>query len=211
MRLIAPSRQWVYLLIGFFGFSFLSFLILTPSSHGQDTFTTSSTAISNSNHALMRGFDPAAITSFNDPFPDTSTPCCGLENSTQFGNGVSSGSSSSLIDQRRNASLGGSGFPQTSRGSILSGPGPVPGERVNHIESSFDQEVTQQGQIFNLAFSIDSSTDSDGNLVGQATGSFTQVVSDPVSTQGVTRICSGTFTYDTLNGFQLTSGPQQQC
>lgn len=180
-------------------------------ANSQDTFTANSTSITNSNHPTMRGFDPAAITSFNDPFPDTSSPCCGLEDSTQFGNKVASGSSTALIDQRRNSTVSDAGFPLSNRGSILSGPGAVAGQRSNHIESSFDQNVTQQGQIFNLSFSIDSTTDSDGDLVGQATGSFTQVVSDPVSTQGVVRLCSGTFTYDDVNGFQLTSGPNQQC
>ena len=177
----------------------------------QDTFTTNSTSTSNSNQAEMRGFDPLAISNPNDPFPNTETPCCFLETSTQFGNGVPVGSSTSLIDQQRNSTVADMGFPLSNRGSLLSGPGSVPGQRVNHIESSFDQEVIEQGQIFNLSFSIDSTTDSDGNLMGQATGSFSQVVSDPVSTQGLLRVCSGTFTFDEINGFTLTSGPQQQC
>ena len=159
----------------------------------------------------MRGFDPEAISNPNDPFPNTETPCCFLEDSTQFGNGVPVGSSTSVVEQRRDGSLPDENLITTSRGSLLSGPGPVPGQRVNHIESSFDQEIIEQGQIFNLSFSIDSSTDSDGNLVGQAIGSFSQVVSDPVSTQGILRVCSGTFTFDEINGFILTSGPETQC
>lgn len=177
----------------------------------QDTFTTNSTSTANSNQAEMRGFDPLAISNPNDPFPNTETPCCFLETSTQFGNGVPTGSSTSIIDQQRNTSLSGAGLPMSNRDSLLSGPGVIPGQRVHHIESSFDQEVIEQGQIFNLSFSIDSTTDSDGNLLGQATGSFSQVVSDPVSTQGLLRVCSGTFTFDETNGFILTSGPEQQC
>ena len=189
----------------------MGFTSFPDLASAQDTTTTNSTTISNSNQAEMRGFDPVAISSPNDPFPDTSIPCCFLETSTQFGNGVPTGTSTSLIDQLRITSLSDLGLPSTNRGSLISGPGSVPGQRVHHIESSFDQEVIEQGQIFNLAFSIDSTTDSDGNLLGEATGSFSQVVSDPVSTQGVIRVCSGTFTFDEINGFILTSGPDQQC
>jgi hypothetical protein len=188
----------------------VGFAALPVRAQVLDTFTANSSTTANHNSSTFRGFDPGAISNPNDPFPDTSIPCC-LANSTQFGNGVPSGSSLGSIEQNQSGSISDSGFPQTSSSSLLSGPGALSGERANHLETSFNQEVVEQGQLFNMAFSIDSMTDADGNLLGQATGSFTQVVSDPVTTQGVTRVCSGTFTFDEVSGFSLTSGPLHQC
>ena len=182
----------------------------TSMVQAMDTLTANSSTTANHNSQTFRGFDPGTISSPNDPFPNTSTPCC-LANSSQFGNGVPTGSSRTPVEQSHTGAVSDFGFPQTTNSSLSSGPRPLSGQRAYHLEAGFNQEVVEQGQIFNMAFSIDSMTDANGNLLGQARGSFTQVVSDPVTTQGVVRTCTGTFTFDATSGFNLTSGPLHQC
>lgn len=52
-----------------------------------DAQTNNTSNIANSNHPDLRGFDPSLLTGPNDPFPDTTQPCC-LGGSPQFGQGL---------------------------------------------------------------------------------------------------------------------------
>lgn len=65
---------------------------------GADFLTLNLTSTQSIDHRDLRGFDPSVITSANDPFPDTSRPCC-LNGSTMFGNGVPAGNTGNEINQ----------------------------------------------------------------------------------------------------------------
>lgn len=58
--------------------------------------------------------------------------------------------------------------------------------------------VTGGTQVFDLFFTVDALVDANGDLLGQAQGTFNQ--SDP----GGAGVCSGTFTYDTTTGVTVT-------
>jgi hypothetical protein len=71
----------------------------------------------------------------------------------------------------------------------------------------FLQDVQEQGQAVDISFSLRSLTDADGNLIGSSQGTFTQSITE----NGETKACSGTYTWDPVNGFVMTSGPLHEC
>jgi hypothetical protein len=109
---------------------------------------------------------------------------------------------------------------QQSRNSLLSRPQTVteacndlPGvggisQRCNEITFGFLQNVQTQNQSMDINFAIRSLTDANGNLIGAAQGTFTQSIT---GTDGTPKACSGTFTFDEINGFVMTSGPLNEC
>ncbi len=232
------------------------------------TLNTSST--SNNDWAAMRGFTPVAP--FGSPHPDTSQNTAFLTDSTEFGNGVASGTSSHTICQGRvdcdfaananafveggNATLsaqpaavdqtgdpgyyflsyvedgndgaGNPTFTQGMRNDLLSyatDPGvdcglatAIAGQaRCNEIDYGFSQSLDLNGgittlngtaagggtvtggtQVFDLFFTVDALVDANGDLMGQAQGTFNQ------SNPGGAGVCTGTFTYDTATGVTVT-------
>lgn len=196
-------------------------LMLLPAwADAQDTFNSNATVSERANNPTLRGFDPGLIVGRGPtvPFPDTSNPI-------PFGRGITTappvfGSSTRLIDQTVDGSMIGGTVIQGSSSSIFSGPGSL-SARAHQIQTSFEQSESEQDQIFNLAFSLDAMTDADGNPINvltsadgravSAKGTFTQTVKDPVTTAGQTLTCTGSFTFDAVNGFVMESGPAGQC
>jgi len=64
----------------------------------SDFHTLTLTTLATVNNPDLRGFDSSTITGPNDPFPDTSRPCC-LNGSTMFGNGLGTGNSQASLNQ----------------------------------------------------------------------------------------------------------------
>ncbi|HET6369671.1 MAG TPA: hypothetical protein VFG95_00645 [Nitrospiria bacterium] len=194
----------------------LMVLMFKPAG-AADTFNTSATLSLKGNDPAGRGFDPGLIIGHgpSDPFPDTSTPNPNLNTVPP-----QTGSSTRTIDQSIGGDLSQGTVIQTTDSSINSTTGTL-SARAHHIQTSFQQQENDHGQVFNLAFSIDAMTDADGNPVNvltsgdgrpvSATGTFTQTVKDPITTAGATVTCSGTFTFDGTNGYVLESGPAGQC
>ena len=58
--------------------------------------------------------------------------------------------------------------------------------------------VTGGTQVFDLFFTVDALVDANGDLMGQAQGTFDQ------SNSGGAGVCTGTFTYDTATGVTVT-------
>jgi hypothetical protein len=200
------------------GLLILTLMVLTFNpADAADTFNTSASLNLKGNDPTLRGFDPGLIVGRGPtvPFPDTSTPNPNLNTAPSI-----TGSSTRNIDQSIGGSLAQGTVIQTTDSSISSSPGTL-SARANHIQTSFQQQENDHGQVFNLAFSIDAMTDTDGNPANvltsadgrpvSATGTFTQTVKDPVTTAGATVTCSGTFTFDGTNGYVLESGPAGQC
>ena len=87
--------------------------------------------------------------------------------------------------------------------------------RCTQIEYKFSQNVTAQGQVFDMSFSLRSLTDAAGNPIGSQ-GSYTQALTE----DGVTSTCGGTFAFDgntadangdgRPDGLTL-NGPAHQC
>lgn len=63
-------------------------------------------------------------------------------------------------------------------------------------------------QLFDLFFSIDALVDANGDLLGEAVGTFTQDYTDVTNGMGSTGSCTGSFTYSTAAGY---SGPTGEC
>ncbi len=97
-----PQRVWLVL-------GAMILLGLTVEVQGaSDYVSLSLTSTQNTDNPNLRGFDPSVITSPNDLFPDTFRPCC-LVGSTEFGNGVSSGTSGQEVNQNCSNDLGFTG------------------------------------------------------------------------------------------------------
>jgi hypothetical protein len=190
--------------------------MIMPRVAGAQTFNTSATGTFRADEPALRGFDPGLITGHGptDPWPDTSAPQPNIPLPEE------TGSSAKQFTQEVIGSVAGLTLLQSSTNQIDSGVGNF-SARAHHIETSFSQSESEQGQLFEMAFSIDAMTDADGKpasvLTGaggnpvSATGTFTQTVRDPVTTGGATLSCSGTFTFDPTNGYVLESGPAGQC
>lgn len=63
-------------------------------------------------------------------------------------------------------------------------------------------------QVFDLFFSIDALVDANGDLLGEAVGTFTQDYTDITNGIGSTGSCTGSFTYSTADGY---TGPTGEC
>ncbi|VAX33617.1 hypothetical protein MNBD_NITROSPIRAE01-2034 [hydrothermal vent metagenome] len=182
------------------------------------TLTTTSTVNSLSNDPILGCTTCAAVNSATDPFPDTSRPIFrgdpeqallpqaiadGLPPDNQFGVGVPAGSSNFPLSISSPFSATFSdGVSITSSNTFSSTPA-AGGGNNNTITQSINQFtpggtlVTGVDQDFAILFTITSLTDPDGNLVGTATGTFTQTIN------GVT--VNGTTAFDNTNGFSGTN------
>jgi hypothetical protein len=170
---------------------------------GADTATASA---SNQVNFTPWRMNPALMTSISDPHPDTSFPqtMSGTQADTQFGRNVVSGFSQASLDSTTTSVV--PNF-QSVINRINSTPSGT--SRLNQLQTQIHQNQSQVGYIFDNNFGITSMTDSAGNLIGQATGTFIQTRQEVVPGGTQTTTCTGTFTYDATNGFTLTSGTAQ--
>jgi len=95
--------------------------------------------------------------------------------------------------------------------------------RCNEIDFGFHQEAAMIGpgsaagghgdgdQVFDLFFSVDALVDADGDLIGDAKGSYDQAYTDVTNGVSTAKSCSGTFTYSTASGYTQTSGSPYEC
>jgi len=197
-----------------FLFAVLLLFPLDVSAQGTITLTTTSTSNSLSNNDVLGCLSCRSVTSNTEPFPDTSNPMFqgdpsqsllpqiiadGLPIDNQFGVGVPEGTSGRPLSNSTSFSDGGF---ITSSNTFTSSPA-AGGGRNNTIEQSINQItpggtfVTGVDQDFTILFTITSLTDPDGNLVGDAEGTFTQTVN------GVT--VNGTTAFNGTDGFSGTN------
>jgi hypothetical protein len=151
--------------------------------------------------------DSSLMASSSDPHPDTFFPqtMSGTQADTQFGRNLASGFSQvSLLDVKTTSGVAGFQSVVNRMNSAPSGT-----SRLNQLQTQINQDMSQAGYVFNNKFGISSITDSSGNLVGQANGNFIQTRQDVVPGGVQTTTCAGTFTYDAVNGYTLTSGTAQ--
>lgn len=206
-------KRRLMIFLVFFGSQGMAFLS-PPMVAAQNTSTLTSVSTTTTSSLALDGFGcPACVgLSQSGPFPDTSTPVFrgdlvqdllpasiakGLPIDNQFGVGVPSGSSSFPIIQSRS-------FSSTLFSDVADSfeSTPVSGGTDNLITLNINQN-TLGGSFsgangeFAILFSISSMTDPDGNLVGVASGTFTQTV-DGVTTNGITA-------FDMDNGFSGTN------
>ncbi len=202
--------------------SLLPPLALAQQVSTQTTTTTST--ILTDNPGLGCAACTTLDANFN--FPDTSTPIFrgdpvlntlpssianGVPENNQFGVGVPAGRSDFPINYENNASFSDSEFSNTTSEKLESVP-ITDGNTRHNITSNINQVVpggtfnfnlndinggNSENQDFVILFSIQSMTDPDGNLVGNATGTFTQIL------DGITT--SGTVQFNTTNGFSGTN------
>ena len=197
-------------------------LLLSPwkvAAQNTTTFTITSTNTNLFNNPVLGCAACAAIPN-HDPstvFPDTSTPLFlgdpraanlppiianALPPNNQFGVGIPPGDSGTPLFHSTPFDLSSSNMVlsvENEMASLSTADG-----RNNTFTSRISQNVMPTpgtaetgGQQFSILFSINSLTDPDGNLIGSATGTFTQEV-DGVVTQG-------TIQFDTVNGFSGTN------
>lgn len=95
--------------------------------------------------------------------------------------------------------------------------------RCNQLDFGFHQEVALTGpgsgagahgdgdQVFDLFFSVDALVDANGNLLGEAKGSFTESYDDVTAGTPTSNSCSGTFSYSTAGGYTQLTGPAGEC
>jgi len=114
----------------------------------------------------------------------------------------------------RNDTLSHAAKPGVDCGLVTATAGQT---RCNEIDYGFSQSLdliggitttngtlvgggTAQGgtQVFDLLFTVDALVDANGDLLGQAKGTFNQ------SNPGGAGVCTGTFTYDTTTGVTVT-------
>lgn len=210
-------RQAMLILQG--GFWMMRLLLLPSEAAAQNTitFTHSSTTTSLFNNPVFGCPACAAIPNHDPstPFPDTSTPLFmgdpraadlppvianALPPNNQFGAGIPPGDSGTPLFHATPFNLSEAGLVLSVENELASLA--VPGGRSHTFSSRISQttpgaDTTGADQHFSILFSIHSLTDPDGNLIGSATGTFTQQV-DGVTTQG-------TIQFDSTNGFSGTN------
>jgi len=131
------------------------------------------------------------------------------------------GSGNPLLKQGlRNDALSDAVAPTAGCGSLAAAAGQ---KRCNQFDVGFHQEVALIGdgsaaaprgdgdQIFDLFFSIDSLTDADGNLIGEAKGTVTEAYTDVTAGITTSAACTGTFSYSAATGYTQLTGPQGEC
>lgn len=185
---------------------------LVASAQNTSTLTSATTSTSLLDNPVF-GCVPCANVNQAGPFPDRSAPIFsgdplqsllptiianGLPVDNQFGVGVPAGSSAFPISVSNPFALGT--FLSTTNDFNIA---PLSGGGANNTITMSINQVTPEGnfsggdQEFDILFSIQSMTDPDGNLVGAATGVFTQTL------DGVTT--NGTIQFDSVNGFSGTN------
>lgn len=197
-------------------------LLLFPgevAAQNTTTFTVTSTNTSLLNNPVL-GCAACASIPNHDPgtvFPDTSSPlfqgdpraaelprsiASALPPNNQFGVGIPPGDSGTPLFRSTPFDLSESNMTLSVENEMASLP--MANGRSNTFTSRISQTVTPTpgtneigGQQFSILFSINSLTDPDGNLIGSATGTFTQEI-DGVVTQG-------TIQFDAVNGFRGTN------
>lgn len=199
--------------IFFIGLVLAALSPFTVAAQNTTTLTTTSTSNSLVNNDILGCPTCAAVQNATDPFPDTSGPIFrgdidetllpdaiakGLPPNNQFGVGVPAGSSDFPLSISTPFSLDTFIISSNTFSST-----PAAGGGNNNTISQDINQITPGGnfsgvdQQFSILFSIQSLTDPDGNLVGAATGTFTQVVDGVSST--------GTVQFDAVNGFTGTN------
>ncbi len=95
--------------------------------------------------------------------------------------------------------------------------------RCNELDNGFHQELAMTGpgsasgghgdgdQVFDMFFSIDALVDSNGELLGEAKGTYTQDYQDVTAGVVTNKSCTGSFTYSTASGYTQTSGSPYEC
>lgn len=197
-------------------------LLFSPwevAAQNTATFTITSTNTNLLNNPVL-GCAACASIPNHDPstvFPDTSTPLFqgdpraaelpsiianALPPNNQFGVGIPAGDSGTPLFHSTPFDLTESNMTLSAENEMSSLP--MANGRSNTFTSRISQTVgptpgTSEigGQQFSVLFSINSLTDPDGNLIGSATGTFTQEI-DGVVTQG-------TIQFDSVNGFSGTN------
>jgi len=100
----------------------------------------------------------------------------------------------------------------------------VSGEkRCNELDFGFHQENAMVGpgsasgghgdgdQVFDMFFSVDALVDSNGDLLGEAKGTYTQAYTDVTNGVTTSNNCTGAFTYSTASGYTQTAGTPGEC
>ncbi len=195
-------------------------LLLFPwevAAQNTTTFTHTSTSTSLFNNPVL-GCAACASIPNHDPstvFPDTSTPLFlgdpraadlppiianALPPNNQFGVGIPPGDSGTPLFHSTPFDLSEAGLVLSVENEMASLS--LAGGRSHTFSSRISQttpgaDITGANQQFSILFSINSLTDPDGNLIGSATGTFTQEI-DGVVTQG-------TIQFDAVNGFSGTN------
>jgi hypothetical protein len=209
-------------LIVLYGGGWMMALLLFPweaLAQNTTTFTVTSTNTNLLNNPVL-GCAACASIPNHDPstvFPDTSTPlfqgdpraadlprmiASALPPNNQFGVGIPAGDSGTPLFHSTPFNFRQSNMALSVKNEMASLP--IASGRSNTFSSRISQTVTPTpgtaeigGQQFSILFSINSLTDPDGNLIGSATGTFTQEI-DGVVTQG-------TIQFDSVNGFSGTN------
>jgi len=217
--IIRSSRQARIVLYG--GFWMMGLLLFPHEAAAQNatTFTVTSTNTNLSNNPVL-GCAACASIPNHEPgtvFPDTSSPLFqgdpraaelprsiagALPPNNQFGVGIPAGDSGTPLFHSTPFDLTESNMTLSAENEMVSLP--MANGRSNSLTSRIGQTVTPTpgtsevgGQQFSILFSINSLTDPDGNLIGSATGTFTQEI-DGVVTQG-------TIQFDDVSGFRGTN------
>lgn len=197
----------------------MGLLLFTREAAAQNTttFTVTSTNTSLFNNPVL-GCAACASIPNHDPstvFPDTSVPLFlgdpraaelpriianALPPNNQFGAGIPPGDSGTPLFHSTPFDLSEAGLVVSVENEMASLS--MTGGRSNTFSSRISQttpgaNITGADQQFSILFSINSLTDPDGNLIGSATGTFTQEI-DGVVTQG-------TIQFDSVNGFSGTN------
>jgi hypothetical protein len=213
------SQQALIVVYG--GFWMMGLLLFPGEAAAQNTttFTITSTNTSLSNNPVLGCSACAAIRVFdaNTVFPDTSTPifqgdsraaelppiiASALPPNNQFGVGIPAGDSGTPLFHSTPFNLSENNMTLSIENEMASLA--IANGRSNTFSSQIVQTTpggntagSGLNQQFSILFSINSLTDPDGNLIGSATGTFTQEV-DGVVTQG-------TIQFDSVNGFSGTN------
>jgi hypothetical protein len=202
----------------------LAVVLLSSPAWGQQNFTTT-TSVTSTNLtnnptfgcvacAAIQNHDPATV------FPDTSVPffagdpraaqlpaiiAKALPPNNQFGVGIPLGSDGFTTFNRIPFKLADQGLLLSVDNIMVSAPA-TGGGKNNTFNLQLRQttpgaHVSGGDQVFAILFSIKSLTGPDGNLVGTATGTFTQDITEG----GVTTTTTGTIQFDSTNGFTGTN------
>lgn len=215
------SRQILIVLYGAFWILGLFLFSAEAAAQNTTTVTMSATATNLVDNPTFGCPACAAIPDLvvgpGTIFPNTSTPlfsgdpsasalpaiiASALPPNNQFGVGIPPGDSGTPLFHSTPFDLSEGGMVLSFRNELSSLP--AAGGR-SHTFTSQIAQTTPGGhtsgsgldQPFSILFSISSLTDPDGNLIGTATGTFTQEI------EGV--VTQGTIQFDSTNGFSGTN------
>jgi hypothetical protein len=131
------------------------------------------------------------------------------------------GSGGALLKQGlQNDALSGAVNPGTDCRTVTAIAGQ---KRCNELDFGFHQENAMVGtgsaagghgdgdQVFDMFFSVDALVDSNGELLGEAKGTYTQAYTDVTNGVTTSNSCTGAFTYSTASGYTQTSGTPGEC